>query len=101
MKSPFPKETYERNASVYKILANPKRLEILNLLKLQELPVEEIVKTLRARKANISQHLSLLRHAGLVRVRRDGLRVRYRIVDPRIVEPCAILHRLRRRNPIG
>ncbi|OGZ49922.1 MAG: hypothetical protein A3E55_03890 [Candidatus Ryanbacteria bacterium RIFCSPHIGHO2_12_FULL_44_20] len=33
MKSSFPKITYERNATIYKLLANPKRLEILNLLK--------------------------------------------------------------------
>jgi len=33
MESPFPKTTYERNASIYKLLSNLKKLEILNLLK--------------------------------------------------------------------
>lgn len=97
MKSPFPKETYERNALIYKILANPKRLEILNLLKQKELPVEQILKVVKIPKANLSQHLALLRHNRLVRVRREGKRIFYRIVDPRIVEPCRILHDLHKK----
>lgn len=48
MKSPFPKATYERNAETYKILANPKRLEILNILKKYgELTVEQLIKTIK------------------------------------------------------
>ena len=94
MKPPFPKTTYERNAVIYKLLANPKRLEILNLLKQKELAVEELVKTLKLPKANISQHLAILRHARLVSVRRNRLNVYYKITDPKIVEPCRILHNL-------
>lgn len=94
MKSPFPKATYERNAEIYKLLANPKRLEILNLLKLRELSVEKLIKILMLPKANISQHLALLRHARLVAVRRNGLNAYYKITDPKIVEPCRILHEL-------
>jgi len=95
MKSPFPKETYERNAAIYKLLANPKRLEILNSIKkYKELPVEAMVQTLKLPKANVSQHLALLRHARLVSVRRNGLNVYYKLTDPRLVEPCRILHNL-------
>lgn len=101
MKSPLPKEAYLRNASIYKILANPKRLEILNLLKKGECSVETLIKVTKLPKANISQHLALLRHSGLVQARRDGLNVCYRIVDPRIVEPCKILHSLRRRHLVS
>ena len=94
MKSPFPKSTYERNAEIYKILANSKRLEILNILKLKEMSVEKLVNTLRLPKANVSQHLALLRHARLVTVRRNGLNAYYKISNPKIVEPCRILHDL-------
>ena len=95
MKSPFPKTTYERNAEIYKILANSKRLEILNLLKRYgELTVERILKTIKLPKANLSQHLTLLRHARLVIVRRNGLNAYYKITEPKIVEPCRILHEL-------
>ncbi|MCX6747522.1 MAG: metalloregulator ArsR/SmtB family transcription factor [Candidatus Nomurabacteria bacterium] len=95
IKKPLPRIAYERNAEIYKILANSKRLEILNLLREQEMPVEELVKTLGISKANVSQHLALLRHAKLVTVRRNGLNGYYNIIDPRIVEPCRILHKLR------
>ena len=100
MKSPFPKATYEKNATIYKILANSKRLEILNLLKKKELAVEELVKVLKLPKANVSQHLALLRHARLVAVRRNGLNAYYKITDPRIVEPCRILRDLLRNKSL-
>ena len=98
IKQPLPHKAYEKNAEIYKILANPKRLEILNLLREQEMPVEELVKTLGIPKANVSQHLALLRHAKLVTVRRSGLNGYYNIIDPRIVEPCRILHELAKRK---
>jgi len=94
VKRPLPRTAYEKNAVTYKILANPKRLEILNLLREQEMPVEILVKELGISKANVSQHLALLRHARLVTVHRKGLNAFYNIIDPRIVEPCRILHKL-------
>ncbi len=94
IKRPLPRIAYERNAEIYKILANSKRLEILNLLREQEMSVEQLIKTLGIAKANVSQHLALLRHAKLVTVRRNGLNGFYNIIDPRIVEPCRILHQL-------
>jgi len=98
LKSPLPQEAYLKNAHIYKILANSKRLEILNLLKGGELGVEQILKITKLSKANLSQHLALMRHNGIVHTRRDGLNIYYRIVDPRIVAPCKILHSLRHRH---
>ena len=87
----LPQEAYEKNANIYKILANSKRLEILNLLKAGEMGVEELLKRTKLPKSNLSQHLALMRHNGLVKARRDGLNIFYTIIDPRIVEPCKIL----------
>ena|SRR5581483_2917707 len=99
MKLALPKEAYQRNAHIYKILANPKRLEILNLLKVnKEMAVEDMLKIIKIPKANLSQHLALLRHNGLVQTRREGLNIYYRIVDDRIVEPCKVLHQLRHQH---
>lgn len=98
MKSPLPKEAYEKNALIYKILANSKRLEILNILKIKETSVENLIKVTKLPKANLSQHLALMRHNGLIVPRREGLNVYYSIVDPRIVEPCKILHQLRHKE---
>lgn len=98
LKSPLPQEAYDKNAHIYKILANPKRLEILNILKLQETGVEDLLRITKLSKANLSQHLALMRHNGLVQTRRQGLNIFYTIVDPRIVEPCKILHNLRNKQ---
>ena len=96
--SVLPKEAFEKNALIYKILANPKRLEILNLLKREETSVEDLLKITKLPKANLSQHLALMRHNGLVIPRRAGLNIYYSIIDPRIVEPCKILHELRHQD---
>ncbi len=98
--SPLPKEAYEKNALIYKILSNSKRLEILNILKKKETSVETLLGITRLPKANLSQHLALMRHNGLVVPRRDGLNIFYSIVDPRIVEPCKILHQLRHQSRV-
>src|SRR3989344_1708960 len=98
VKSPLPQEAYDKNANIYKILANSKRLEILNILKTGETGVEGLLKITKISKANLSQHLALMRHNGLVQTRREGLNIFYKIVDPRIVEPCKILHNLRHRH---
>lgn len=95
LQSPLPQEAFDKNANIYKILANSQRLKILNYLKLGEIGVEQLLKITGLSKANLSQHLALLRHAGLVQTRRDGQNIYYRIVDKRIVAPCKILHELR------
>lgn len=98
MKSVLPKIAFERNARIYKVLANKKRLEILNTIKCKEKSVEELIKVTGLPKANLSQHLALLRHTRLVHNRKKGLNVFYKIVDPNIIEPCVILHTLWKRK---
>lgn len=98
MKSPLPKNAYQKNAEIYKILANPIRLEILNILKKGESSVEKLTKIIGIRKPNVSQHLALLRHVRLVSVSRNGQEIYYKIINPKIVEPCKILHDLRQKN---
>lgn len=98
MQSLLPKKTFHKNAHIYKILSSAKRLEILRLLSQGEIGVEEMLKITKMPKANLSQHLALLRHNGLVQTRREGQNIYYKIVDERIIEPCKILHKLRGRH---
>jgi len=100
LKSPFPKEVYRQNASIYKVMANPKRLEILNIIKNGEASVNALSETIGMRKSNTSQHLSYLRYLGLVKSRRDGKNIYYSIVDPNIVAPCKIFKELREKNKL-
>jgi len=100
MKSSLIKEAYDKNAHIFKILANAKRLEILNLLIVKELKVEELRQITNIPKANLSQHLALLRHNGLVQARRRGLNIYYKIADKRIIEPYITLNKLREHHII-
>ena len=56
------------------LVAEPRRQEILRQVWRNELPVGELVDRLDLSYAGVSQHLSLLREAGFVTVRRDGKR---------------------------
>jgi ArsR family transcriptional regulator len=56
------KTLFELQSEVCKTLASPKRLEILNALKESEKTVSELVEILGVPKANVSQHLAVMRH---------------------------------------
>jgi DNA-binding transcriptional ArsR family regulator len=96
----YSKEFYIKSAELFKVMSNSKRLEILNLVKEREITVNELSATLGVRKSNTSQHLAYLRYVGLVTARRDGKNVYYKLVDPRIVEPCKIFSEISKKNPI-
>lgn len=70
----------------FKVLANRKRLEILQLLKNRELSVNEMVEMLGLRQPNLSQHLSLLRQHQLLKVNRRGQKVYYGLADNKITK---------------
>lgn len=72
-------------------LANPKRIEIIDLLRNGELPVAELLRQTGLLKANLSQHLSVLRSKGIVRSRKEGLAVYYRIANQKIVKACDLM----------
>jgi ArsR family transcriptional regulator len=75
------KTSYEIQAELFGALAHPARLEILDLLRAGEACVCHIQAMLDQRQAYISQHLNVLRRAGLVAKRKEGLRVYYQVTD--------------------
>ena len=82
---------YDGLAAVGKALGNGRRAEIVDLLAQGERPVDEIAEQLGQRLANTSQHLQQLLHAGLVRTRRAGTRVYYRLASDDVAELWASL----------
>lgn len=78
-------------ADICQILANPKRLQILNLLKWGELSVGALVQATGVAKANLSQHLSVMRQRGILATRREGTTIYYRLAIPPITEACEIM----------
>lgn len=83
------KKLYELQAELCKTLANPKRLEILDILREnQEISVNHLAEMLEIPKANTSQHLAVLRQAGVVNTRKDGINVYYSLRSHKITEAC-------------
>ena len=78
-------------AEILKTLASPRRLEILHRLFEGPREVGRIAAELGLSQPNVSQHLSVLRTAGLVESERDGREVRYRLADPDVIVACQIM----------
>ncbi len=88
--------TFELHADICKTLANPWRLRLIHALRRGERSVAELVRELGAPKANVSQHLALMRAKGVVESRREGAYVYYRLADPRIVEAFRLMRNVLR-----
>ncbi len=80
------KKIYEMHAQICKVFTNPKRLEIINLLRDGEKTVNELAEQTDVLQANISQHLTVLRQNNVVITRRDGANVYYKITNPKILQ---------------
>lgn len=76
----------QSTAEVAQALAHPVRLQILELLRHEGAYVMHLTTMLKRPQANISQHLAVLREAGLVVDEREGMTVVYRVRDPRVFD---------------
>ena len=86
----------QRYAAVGRALADPKRLCVLESLASGELSVSDLSATVGCQVPYMSQHLSVLRSAGLVTSRRDGNTVLYRLSDPRVLEAYRLIQDIAR-----
>lgn len=84
MARPF-EDVFALHAEICQTLAHAKRLRILAALRGRELSVGELARRLRLPKANLSQHLALLRSRGVLRARRQGANVFYSVSNPKII----------------
>jgi len=66
-------------SDAFNAVAEPRRRDILNYLALQERPVGDIVAALDLEQPSVSKHLRVLRDVGLVRARREGRQMLYRV----------------------
>lgn len=88
MKTNINGDAIQQVSEVLKAMADPMRLRILHSLHEGERSVTEIIEAVGGSQANVSRHLAVLRRAGLVDCRREGLNAFYRIVDPRVFTIC-------------
>ena len=83
--------TYETQSNLLKAISHPTRLAILDILREGEQCVCHMEATLGQRQAYISQQLMILKEAGLIESRRDGLNLYYRVIKPEIFNVLDIL----------
>ena len=77
---------YQAEAKIFKVLMHPARLAILELLRSGEECVCHMEAMLGYRQAYISQHLAVMKEAGLVEDRKEGWNSYYRVIQPELFE---------------
>jgi len=75
-------------ASRFKVLSEPARLQILSVICDQERSVQEICDRTGLHQGNVSKHLRLMKDAGVVACRREGVWRFYRVVDLELLNLC-------------
>jgi ArsR family transcriptional regulator len=85
-----------RFAAVGRALSDPKRLCVLESLAVGELSVGDLSNRVGCQVPNMSQHLAVLRSAGLVTTRREGSTVFYRLADERVLEAYRLIQTIAR-----
>ncbi|MBA4149622.1 MAG: winged helix-turn-helix transcriptional regulator [Verrucomicrobia bacterium] len=88
----FTAKQLEQIAARFKVLGEPMRLRILEVVCREPRSVNEIVEATGATQANISKHLAILTTAGIVTREKDGQRVFYGMKDPLTVKLCELVH---------
>jgi DNA-binding transcriptional ArsR family regulator len=78
-------------ADVMRALANPRRLQILHRLADGPVDVGSLAAELGISQPNASQHLSVMRTAGVVEAERIGREARYRVSDPDVITACGLM----------
>lgn len=79
-------ELFDQFARVAQALASGRRIEIVDVLTNGDRTVEELARQVSLSTANASQHLQVLKEAGLVAASREGTRVRYRLASPAVYQ---------------
>ena len=90
-KESYLNELTHLQAELCKAFVNPVRIAIIKVLSSGEESVSEIASRVGVPIQNISQHVKILRDAGIVSMRRDGHKIYYSLEDKRIVEICDLM----------
>ncbi|MCE5218660.1 metalloregulator ArsR/SmtB family transcription factor [bacterium] len=83
---------FEMQANLCKVFSHPKRLQILCLLKDGEKSFSELQEATELSKANLSQHLTILRERDVLLARRDGQQLFLSVANPKITAACELMH---------
>lgn len=90
---PLSDRALELVAHRFKLLGEPTRLRLLQLLMQGEKSVNELVSVSGSTQANVSKHLGMLADGGLVARRKVGVSIFYRLADPALFTLCDLVCR--------
>jgi DNA-binding transcriptional ArsR family regulator len=85
---PLPEPLIELVAQRFRVLGEPMRIKLLDLLREGDLTVGELQEAVGGSQQNVSKHLGILHAAGMLSRTKDGTQVRYSISDPSVFELC-------------
>jgi len=89
-------------ARLFSVLSEPSRLVLLQALRDGPLTVSELVEVSGMKQANVSKHLGLLYHHRLVKRQREGICVRYEVLDPMVFALCNLVcGKMGREDPVS
>ncbi len=84
-------QVYEMQVRICKSFANATRLRMLDILAKQERTVSELQSELGITTANVSQHLAILKAAGVVTTRREGKQIFCSLAIPEVKSACQLI----------
>jgi|SRR5215471_3197915 len=84
-------EVFERQARICKAFANATRLQMLDCLGRRDWAAADLQQQLGISKANLSQHVAILRATGIVGTRRKGRRVYFSLLMPEVKSACHLI----------
>ncbi len=87
-------EIFERQARICKAFAHPGRLQILDLLGHGERGISELQDSLGISKTSLSQHLSVLKSAGVLATRREGKQIYCSLAMPEVKQACQLIRKV-------
>ena len=89
-------EIYERQVGICKAFANPTRLRILDMIATHEQTGARLQRQLGISTANLSQHLSVLKSAGVIVTRREGKTLHCSLAIPEVKQACQLIRNVLR-----
>ena len=92
--SDIDSEIFERQARICKAFAHPVRLRMLDIVAGGEVGISDLQKELGISKANVSQHLAILKGAGVLTTRREGKQIYCSLAIPEVKQACQLIRKV-------
>ena len=87
-------DIYVLQAQIAKAIGHATRLRIVDTIATDEVSFGDLLRRIGVTKANLSQHLALMRGQGILLSRKDGKQVFYRVANPKLLEACDLLREI-------